>query len=83
MQTLLHIVTKNDIRVNGAGKLPVTVHGHLPGMFNRIFRGEDNKLYAIQGFNPKARKWPIKTKRISDGEERVCSERFIKEILNE
>ncbi|MBP3878352.1 MAG: Fic family protein [Lachnospiraceae bacterium] len=57
--------------------------GLLPGMYNRIFRGEDGKLYAIQGFNTKAKKWPIITKRVSDGESRVCNERFIKEILNE
>lgn len=57
--------------------------GLLPGMYNRIYRGEDGKLYAIQGFNTKAKKWPIITKRVSDGESRVCNERFIKEILNE
>lgn len=53
------------------------------GMYNRIFRAEDDKLYAIQGFNLRAKKWPIITKRVSDGEPRICNERFIKEILNE
>ena len=57
--------------------------GLRPGMYNRIFRAEDGKLYAIQGFNNRAKKWPIKTIRISDGEQRVCNERFIKEFLNE
>ena len=52
-------------------------------MYNRIFKAEDDKLYAIQGFNTKAKKWSIITKRVSDGEPRVCNERFIKEFLNE
>lgn len=53
------------------------------GMYNRIFLAEDGKRYAVQGFNPRARKWPIMAKRISDGEPRICNEQFIKEILNE
>ena len=57
--------------------------GLLPGMYNRIFMGTDGQRYAIQGFRPNAKKWPIKMLRISDGEPRVCNESFIKEFLNE
>ena len=56
--------------------------GLEPGMYNRIFIAENGQLYAIQGFNTKAKKWPIKVKRISDGEIRICNENFIKEFLN-
>lgn len=57
--------------------------GLQKGMYNRVFEAEDGKLYAVQGFNPRAKKWPIKTVRISDGESRVCNERFIKAFRNE
>ena len=57
--------------------------GLRPGMYNRIFIGKDGKRYAIQGFNTRARKWPIIIKRISDGENRVCGDQFIKEFLDE
>lgn len=57
--------------------------GLRPGMYNRVFIGKDGKRYAIQGFNTRARKWPIKMKRISDGESRACNDRFIKEFLDE
>ena len=57
--------------------------GLYPGMYNRIFRASDDNLYAIQGFNPRAKKWPIKAIRISDGERRVCNDRFIKQFLDE
>lgn len=57
--------------------------GLTPGMYNRVFLGTDGQRYAIQGFNTKARKHPIKILRISDDEERVCNDRFIKEFLNE
>ena len=57
--------------------------GLRPGMYNRVFIGTDGKRYAIQGFNTRARKWPIKMKRISDGESRVCNDQFIKEFLDE
>lgn len=57
--------------------------GLEPGMYNRIFIAEDGKRYAIHGFNLKAKKWPIKTIRVSDGEPIVCNEYFIKEILDE
>ena len=72
--------------VAGAKKTTILIVESNSGrrrMYNRIFRGEDGKLYAIQGFNTKAKKWPIITKRVFDGESRVCNERFIKEILNE
>ena len=52
-------------------------------MYNRVFIGEDGKRYAIKGFNTRARKWPIKMMRISDGEERVCNDQFIKEFFDE
>ena len=57
--------------------------GLREGMYNRVFIGEDGKRYAIKGFNTRARKWPIKMMRISDGEERVCNDQFIKEFLDE
>ena len=57
--------------------------GLQPGMYNRVFIGEDGNRYAVQGFNTRAKKWPIKMKRISDGENRVCNDQFIKEFLNE
>ncbi len=57
--------------------------GLQKGMYNRIFLAEDGKRYAVQGFNPKARKWPITAKSVSDGEPRICNERFTKKILNE
>ena len=55
----------------------------MQGMYNRVFKAMDGKLYAIQGFNTKAQKRPIKVVGVSDGEHRVCNEGFIKEILNE
>ena len=61
-------------------------YAHLglePGMYRRIFIGKNGERYALVGFNTKAKKWPIITKRVSDGEPRVCNERFIKEFLNE
>ena len=57
--------------------------GLKPGMYNRIFIGEDGQKYAFRGFNTKAKKWPIKMIRVSDGEMRVCNDRFVKEIINE
>ncbi|MBR2528909.1 MAG: hypothetical protein IKE58_10630 [Blautia sp.] len=57
--------------------------GLKPGMYNRVFMGQDGQRYAIRGFNTRARKWPIKMMRISDGENRVCSEKFIKKFLDE
>jgi thiamine pyrophosphokinase len=45
-------------------------------------RKADGNRYAIQGFNSKAKKWPIKEFRISDGTHRKCGERFIKEFVN-
>lgn len=57
--------------------------GLFPGMYNRIFRGADGQLYAIQGFRTRARKHPVRIVRVADGEKRVCSESFIKEIQNE
>jgi hypothetical protein len=57
--------------------------GLEPGMYNRIFIGEDGQKYAFRGFNTKAKKWPIKMIRISDGVDRVCNEQFVKEIINE
>lgn len=57
--------------------------GLRPGMYNRIFIGEDGQKYAFRGFNTKAKKWPIKMIRLSDGEVRVCNDRFVKEIINE
>ena len=57
--------------------------GLEPGMYNRVFIGEDGKRYAIRGFNTRARKWPIKMTRVSDGENRVCNDRFIKGFLDE
>ena len=82
------VVNGRDPEVVARNRFDAVVwkYAHLglrPGMYNRIFRATDGKLYAIQGFNLRARKWPIMTKRVSDGEERVCNEKFIKEILNE
>lgn len=57
--------------------------GLRPGMYNRVFLGVDGKRYAVRGFNTRARKWPIRILRVSDGEERVCNGGFIKEFLNE
>lgn len=57
--------------------------GLQPGMYNRVFVAEDGMRYAIQGFRTKAKKWPIKAVRVSDGEPRVCNEQFIKEFMNE
>ena len=57
--------------------------GLQPGMYHRIFRGTDNQLYAIRGFNTKAKKHPIKILRISDSTRRICGESFIKEFFNE
>ena len=82
------VVNGRDPEVVARNKFDADVwkYEHLglrPGMYNRIFRAEDGKRYAIQGFNTKAKKWPIEAKRISDGEPRVCNDRFIKEFLNE
>ena len=57
--------------------------GLQPGMYNRVFIGTDGKRYAIQGFNTRAKKWSIKMKCISDGENQMCNDRFIKELLDE
>lgn len=53
------------------------------GMFNRIFIAEDGERYALRGFNTRARKYPIKIMRVSDGEDRVCNDQFIVKLLNE
>ena len=57
--------------------------GLQPGMYHRIFRGTDNQLYAIRGFNTKAKKRPIKVVKVSDNTRQLCGEGFIKELLDE
>ena len=57
--------------------------GLRPGMYNRIFIGNDGEKYAIQGFNTRAHKHPIKMLRLSDEAPRVAGEKFIREFLDE
>lgn len=57
--------------------------GLAPGMFNRVFIGTDGQRYAIRGFNTRAKKYPIRMLRISDGEARVCNRHFIKQFEDE
>lgn len=57
--------------------------GLRPGMYKRIFKGVDNELYFIRGFNLRAHKYPINISRVSDGEESRCSEGFILEMTDE
>lgn len=82
------VVNGNDPETAARNEFDADVwrYAHLglrPGMYNRVFRGTDHELYAIQGFNPRAKKWPINSKRISDGKPWVCNEQFILEFLNE
>lgn len=82
------VVNGNDSEIAARNEFDADVwrYSHLglrPGMYNRIFRGADGNLYAIQGFNTRAKKRPFKSKSVSDGKLWSCSEGFIKEILNE
>ena len=56
--------------------------GLQKGMYNRLFRATNGKIYAIRGFNPQAKKYPINVRCISDGEDRICNERFIAELMD-
>lgn len=57
--------------------------GFERGMFNRIVICNDGKRYALRGFQPRAKKYPIKAIRVEDDEPRILAERFIKEITDE
>ena len=46
--------------------------GLRPGMYKRIFKGDDGEMYFIRGFNLRAHKYPIVISRVSDGEESRC-----------
>ena len=57
--------------------------GLTEGMYNRVFVGKNNQLYALQGFNTRAKKYPLKILNIRTGEKIVAGEGFIKELRNE
>lgn len=57
--------------------------GLEPGMYNRIFIGDNGEQYAIEGFKVKARKYPLEIVNIRTGAHERSTEDFIKELRNE
>lgn len=49
----------------------------------QVFIGMDNKRYAIPGFIPNAKKYPLHMIRFSDGHYIKAPKTFIRQILNE
>lgn len=54
-----------------------------PGMYKRVFIGNNGERFAIVGFNTRAKKYPLEIIRIRDGSRRKAGEGFIKELVNE
>ncbi len=57
--------------------------GLTKGMYNRIFKGIDGRLYALRGFNVRAPKYPLIIMDIGDNRELRAGEGFIRELRNE
>ena len=57
--------------------------GFDKGMYMRVFKGHDGLRYAIEGFNPKAKKYPLEAIRINDGGHYRLSESFLVRLENE
>lgn len=57
--------------------------GFDKGMYMRVFTGHDGLRYAIEGFNPKARKYPLEAIRINDEGHYRLSEQFLVQLENE
>ena len=57
--------------------------GLAKGMYNRLFIGADGKTYALQGFQPRARKYPLIVCDVKTGERAVAGEGFIRTLLND
>ena len=54
-----------------------------PGMYNRVFKGPDGELYAIQGFYTRAKKYPLIVFNIRTRERGRAGEGFIVKLLDE
>ena len=53
--------------------------GLEPGMYGRIFLGNDGMRYAVLGFNTRASKYPIHTLQLDSHTKMRCSEHLIRE----
>ena len=57
--------------------------GFEEGMYRRIFIADDEKRYAILGFNTKAKKYPLVIADIETGESFKATTGFVRQIVNE
>ena len=53
------------------------------GMYNRLFLGDDGKTYALQGFQARARKYPLIIRDVQTGQPAIAPEGFIRCLLND
>ena len=51
--------------------------GLKEGMYGIVFIGRNHQGYALTGFNPKSKKYPLLIVQISDGAEQRCGKGFL------
>ena len=78
-------VSKGDVERN---KFDANVwkYKHLgldKGMYNRLFIGGNARIYALQGFQTNARKYPLIILDVETGERGKAGERFIIRLLDD